>query len=758
MKLRAATILLLASALGASARAQPSAAADTTPAATGTPSQGPSDSKAPSPAAVGHNPADKSSGSASKSHTVSQVVVTAREPDVIRSADRKSYAVDKDLQASTGSIADVLRNLPSVQVDPEGGVAIRGDSNVTILIDGRPSGIVSAPGALLQIPASEFERVEVMTNPSAAFATNGSGAVINLIRRKAHKPGFDATVTGNVGEDGRENGSVRATYATSKLSLRASLSARRNETPSSTETRRTEVDPVEGSLDAMQDGASVSVTDSIMASGGADFTPDTKSRVSADVSYLRFDGRRTSQDAYVADDPTGLVAQSYMSTLAGASRGRFADEALSYVRKFGNDGRQLKLDFSHIGSTSDRRAPTRYTDIYGAPLAPDQTTSGSTAESETQLQAEFQGPLWRRSDLTLGSSLNIDRSDSGNALASGPSPSEEVDQPEFDNDFLFRRRVLAAYGTLQQTAGKLKILAGLRFENTHDHAESSNSNYAYLATANDVTPTLHFSYDLGRGQQLTASFSRRVQRPSGSILDPAITYVGPNSYLQGDSHLGPVVTDSFELGYDVQRKASDVAATLFYRDTDGLPTDVYSDLGGGTILTSFEPLGSQRDGGLELSLSNKLTRTIKFTVTATVMHSQIENAVAGLPTTLAANSYFGNGSLDWDITPKDLAQLSGSLFGKRLMAQGYMSPAGILNLGYRHAFSSRLALVVTADNVLGANRSTTVLDTPALREITHSRSGERLVFLGLVYSFGSAPRAAKPASFDYSAGSSGSSQ
>ncbi|WP_262423443.1 TonB-dependent receptor plug domain-containing protein [Brevundimonas denitrificans] len=132
------------------------------------------------------------------------------DPTAIRtSIDSTSYSLANDLQATTGSLADALRNIPSVDVDPQGGVSLRGDSNVTILVDGRPSGILSGPGraqALLQLPADQYARIEVMTNPSAAYSPEGSGGVINLITRPtAPRAGVQSTgsVRLNVGDDGR---------------------------------------------------------------------------------------------------------------------------------------------------------------------------------------------------------------------------------------------------------------------------------------------------------------------------------------------------------------------------------------------------------------------------------------------------------------------------------------------------------------------------------------------------------------------------
>src|SRR3569832_334685 len=142
---------------------------------------------------------------------VKEVTVTARTDDFRSAIDRRSYDITKDLQATSGSIVDALRNVPSVVVDVNGNVSLRGDANVKILIDGKPSAMLSgqvAAQTLQQLPASQIERVEVITNPSAEFSPDGSAGIINLVTKKTRKPGTTGGMRANVGNEGRWNGGV----------------------------------------------------------------------------------------------------------------------------------------------------------------------------------------------------------------------------------------------------------------------------------------------------------------------------------------------------------------------------------------------------------------------------------------------------------------------------------------------------------------------------------------------------------------------
>src|SRR5689334_11158971 len=157
------------------------------------------------------------------------IVVTGNRRQYDSSIDRRSYNVGSDVQAATGSIGDVLRNIPSVDVDLQGNVSLRGDPHVTILVDGKPTSLFNGPTGgqvLLQVPANQYERVEVMTNPSAAFGANGSGGIINLITRKNRAAGVTGSVRGALGTRGRRKLGASVADKVGKVTLSADVTWR----------------------------------------------------------------------------------------------------------------------------------------------------------------------------------------------------------------------------------------------------------------------------------------------------------------------------------------------------------------------------------------------------------------------------------------------------------------------------------------------------------------------------------------------------
>jgi hypothetical protein len=252
------------------------------PAAALAQAQTPQPSQTPAPAQqrpaqtpAGQTPAGQTPPASGQPASVGDVTVTARADDVRTSIDSVSYSLANDLQATSGSLADALRNVPSVDVDSEGNVSLRGDANVTILVDGRPSGILTGPGrgqALIQLPASQYARIEVMTNPSAAYSPEGSGGVINLITKPtAPKPGTQSTgsVRANVGDNGRWNAGLSGSWQKDRLTLSGDVSYRSDPTELSFSRTREQLDPTTGAV--------VSTTTSISRSSPSRTAPSAAS-------------------------------------------------------------------------------------------------------------------------------------------------------------------------------------------------------------------------------------------------------------------------------------------------------------------------------------------------------------------------------------------------------------------------------------------------------------------------------------------------
>ena len=341
------------------------------------------------------------------------IIVTGERPVAESSIDRKSYSVAHDLQAQSGSVADVLRNLPSVDVDAQGNVSLRGDQNVQILIDGKPSTSMNAANraeTIQQIPANAVDRVEVMTNPSAQFKPDGSSGLINIITKKSRKAGTTGTVQASVGSDGRFNFGVTVAHNSGPLTVNGGLTLRRDVAKRPFSDRRRRVDAATGQeAESTQDSLFLSKRLSRIATLGVDYDLSRADSLSAALSYnVRTGKPRIDEQDHVADGSGATVADYHRIGL-GWERETNSEGSLTYRHAFSGKDHELSVQVRRSESAETQHR--RYTSTYDVPsqqiVIEDQSPHAD--EVERELSVDYSGPTAGNGKLQLG--YDLERND-----------------------------------------------------------------------------------------------------------------------------------------------------------------------------------------------------------------------------------------------------------------------------------------------------------------------------------------------------------
>jgi outer membrane receptor protein involved in Fe transport len=675
---------------------------------------------------------------------VSAVEVQADAPQVRTSIDRRSYSVAGDLSAQSGSIADALRNLPSVEVDVQGNVSLRGDPSVTILIDGKPSSMFQGDGrgqALQQMPADRIDRVEVVTNPSAEFRADGTGGVINLITKKAKGAGATSSLRLTVGDSGRGGVSGSVGYNGPKLSASGDLNYRRDTADQVDYEHRRQAD-----LDSETKGKTQLDMEGVSSQGSVDYDVSDKLRVGGEARLGRFDFAVDSLADTAREDGTGNPTQAFQRDLTVRQRRDNGMIGANLRRKLAGDGHELTLKLSY-DVTDDNRVRTGHTvaTLPTASSAFDQQRLGYDTR-QTDLKGDYVRPMGEGRTLKLGFDLQFDDNGYVNRGFRGESLVGLTPDPLLTNQFLYEQTLSQAYVTYERPVGDLTVLAGLRYEKSQlDLAITSRRDENDTA---DILPSLHLSYPLGERQKLTASYSERLQRPGPFDLNPVPFLLDPLNYRIGNPNLKPQETRSFELGWQYRKAPLLAMATLYYRENDKVVSDVVTDIGGGVFVTTKANVAQSRNGGLELVLNGKLNKTLTYNLSSNLFWAELDGSNLGFPGKRSAATASGRASLSWQATPKDLIQVNGFLTGKRLTAQGYAMPSAGIDLGYRRKIDERLSLVVTVQDVLGLYRDKQVIDTPALKSLVVRDIDARMLRVGLAWTFGTG-KGRKDPGFDF---------
>jgi outer membrane receptor for ferrienterochelin and colicin len=692
--------------------------------------------------------------------TVEGVTVVAGTPDVQSSIDKQSYTLGKDLMATTGSVADALRNVPAVEVDLQGNLSMRGDSNVTILVDGKPAPAFEGKNradALQQLPADQIERVEVITNPSAAQNPEGSGGVINLITKKSRGSGLTGSAYATAASAGLKRMGLNLGYNSKTLAVTAALSGNYQRGKQHTVVDREAADPATGQfLSNIDHSLGRNINRGPSARVNLTWTATDKDQITAAASYTEQLLHGHPDDAYVDSGADGKPLSVF--DLSGRRRYLETDNSISAGWKHSfSEGHDLSVDAVYNNSVA--RDHVLNTVTTALPPAPPlfNLYHDDDDRDHSELRVAYSQKVAGGS-LKTGYEFRHEDEEDDYTDPTGPGPDRLAPRPDLANHYRFLQWVNAAYATYQHSFGALDAQVGLRLEDVKFDFEQLTSGRRDGQHYEKAYPSLHLNYKLDDDRKLSASYSVRVQRPPASVLNPRVYMQSGTPDIQvGNPDLRPKETQSFELGYEQRAGRQSYQATLYYRQTKHDFSQVETEIGNGIFQSSFLNLGSGHSVGAELSANGKFNSALSYSASLTPYWNEIDVGNSGVGGVSGARSIYGIGgraNLNWQVRPDDMVQLNAIENGRRVVAQGLLRPIFTLNMGWRHVINERLTATVTGQDLLASNRFHRDLDTTTLVEHVISRPVARAVFFRLDYRFGGG-KPAKAQDFDYESGGGG---
>ena len=685
--------------------------------------------------------------------SVAGVVVTAQKLDVETLIDRKVYRVTSDVQSTFGTLSDVLSVIPSVDVDPDGIVSLRGDTNVLILIDGKPSTQFSGAAAgdnLQSIPANDIERIEILTTPPAQFKADGAAGVINIIMRKKRPEGGHGSVQASRGSGGRSVLGADGSYKSGALAVSASAGYRQDYRH-----RFTQLDLVAPDSTTAQLIDNKSSIDerirreipTVRLSG--EYALNDRQSFSGSASWADRGGLRTYTELNDGSTPSGVITGSSRRLSPGHDPETDLDEKLGFTQKFGSPGETLDLSLHR--STSHQYEHYDYVNDSFIPPAATSYSNLSFHEDHgtTEFGADYALPLSKTRSLKLGYAFEQDDyrfENVGNNV--DPLTGVQTIDPNLTNDFKFRQQINATYVSYQASAGVWTWLVGLRAEEVHTDAELLTSGFSTTGSYFRVYPSLHVDRSLSDQSTLSFGASRRVTRPDPSNLNPYVDHEYTPNLQTGNPNLRPQFTQTYEVGYGYEGRGSSYGVTGYYRLNHDSVTDVTEYLGSGLSLTTKTNLPRSDSAGLELSANGHIVRALSYGISSNLFYSQIDAAalgLAGLQSTVGLNAKV---KLDYRPTSDDSAQITVTRTDKRLTPQGYVSAINILNLGYKRQLLPDLTAVITLSDAFDGQRYRRFAAAPSFTEQYQRTVLGRVLYIGFVYSFGSTKKD-KQSNFEY---------
>jgi outer membrane receptor protein involved in Fe transport len=690
--------------------------------------------------------ATNATGPATPGKVTSVNVVGERQNNRI---DRQVYDVKQDVSSTNGTAADALGNVPSVSVDPDGTVSLRGSTNVQILVDGKPSAMLQGDNrgpALQAMPSEDIDSIEVINNPGAEFGNEGGGGpILNLVMKRNRRAGGFGVVNANYGTAGRYNAAVNGSYNTGRWGMQGGVNVRHDGRNSTGDTERDQIDPVSGTdRHSSQTSTSTGLNDSAGLRGQLTYNLNDDDTLEANVGFMQRTNDQTGLDRYQVD-ADGVPTSDYLRATRRNGDNSNGMGGLRWDHKGEKIGELFRMDLRVSRSSNDN--DTRYANTYlvTPPNAESADSSQSVANSTriVDYTGDYERPLDGGAILKLGYKIADNKSDFDTRYFDvDPLTTLDVANGRRTNAFQVDEKNVALYGSYQwKLSERWGALVGLRTEYTHldlDQATTAlNASNSYL----NWIPSAFATYKLGEKSNLRFAYSHRLRRANANQLNPFVVYVDELNESSGNPMLKPVQTDSFEIGYETKAGGLDANLRGYFRNDRDTIRSRQVLVGENTLLTTLENGGSNRSGGLEFTLSGKLTPKLSINTSGNLAFTEQEQIdLNGAETRRTATSLSVRGRVNYQITPQDALQLMINAQGKTLAGTGYRQPMSTLNLSWRRNITPTLSLVMNVTDVFSSQKMETVTDSATLKERSIRRFDGRIAYVGLSWRFGGVPQ------------------
>ncbi len=530
--------------------------------------------------------------------SLDEVVIRAETTEVQVRLDKKIYNIGKDLTTSGATVSDALNNVPSVNVDVEGAISLRGNENVRILINGKPSAIAGfgSTDALRQLPAEAIERVEVITSPSARYDAEGTAGILNIILKKEKTLGLNGSFSANLGVPTSSGVSGNINLRTDNFNIFNTTSIRYRDAPGN----------------AFFNNQYFPTTFTDPDTGEEVTTDPTFDRVIEDRDYERLNrGFNTNLGIeYFLTESSSITASGFLrlgddEDLTTNNARKFSDGtlqettvreeleteedqsyqlSLNYVNNFNDEGHKLTADFQYENDEEEERSFITERRLQPSPFDfPSEDILNKETQEEYLIQADYVLPIGENAQFEAGYRGNFENEITDYTLNQENSTGVFVRNDTLSNIFDYTENVNAVYTQYGNKFGKFSFLLGLRLENTQLKGEiqssldedafsealgvdiDTNFDKNYLG----LFPTVNLIYEIAERENITLGYNRRINRPRGWFINPFPSRSSVTNVFQGNPDLDPAYASAFDLGYLKRWDKLTLTSSIYYQhETD----------------------------------------------------------------------------------------------------------------------------------------------------------------------------------------------
>tara|TARA_B100000787_G_scaffold170262_1_gene165376 strand:- start:258 stop:2738 length:2481 start_codon:yes stop_codon:yes gene_type:complete len=687
-------------------------------------------------------------------NTLDEVVIIAEKSTVEIRLDKRIYNVGKDMTVRGGSASDVLDNVPSVDVDVEGNVSLRGSENVRILIDGKPSALVGLSGtdALRQLPADAIERVEVITSPSARYDAEGTAGILNIILRKGIATGLNGSINTTIGDPKQYRVASNINLRTKKINFFTNLGYRNSSGPGKFLTNLSSIE--NGSLTSLriEDRVFERNRNGYNINLGLEYFITNESSITGTYFYRDSDNKNLSNNNITVFDANGILNLSDIRIQDEDEIDTTSQFSLNYTNNINSRGHKLTIDFQYSDS---EEIETAFINDSSA-LENNITTEES---KNILIQTDYTFPIDENTQFEIGYRGEFQDLTSNFLVTRIPlldfNPS---------NNLLFKQNVNAIYTQFGKKINKFSYLLGLRTEITDVKVRLINTNENFDYKYTELFPTINIGYEKTEDQSFTLGYSKRLRRPRFWYLNPFESRSSQNVIYKGNPGLIPTFTNSFDIGFLQKIGKFTLNSSIYFQHSINSIQRVSREEirfldGENQIITIREPinLASEDRYGFELTANYNPSRKIRLSGSFNVYQQEskglyaynkfiIDNITGTITTTPKTqdlgntnNSWFTRFNASFTLPWKIQMQNRLSYSGPRATAQSESTGVFSANIALsKDVFKEKGTLVLNVSDVFNSRKRKSTNYNPSIEyptSISYQESQWRVRQISLNFTY-----------------------
>lgn len=686
------------------------------------------------------------------SQVIDEIQVIGQRAQMRFEIDKKVFDVASNISQTGGSASDILGNIPSVEVDNEGEISLRGNSSVTVWINGKASGLTADNQAqiLEQIPAESIERIELITNPSAKFSPEGTSGIINIILKKDRKAGYYGSIQTGADILGGYNASASINYSSGKIESYLNAGYRKRKSEGEEYTNRTNLDDSGNPLSYLNQKAENDRDNgSVFTRAGLTYhiTPNDYLSLEAFGHF----GNRKSNNAihYESDIPNSFATSERLSHSKNSSSG--GNVNLEYKHEFSKTSNlvaRASWDLWKSDGTSTYRQHSSFSNN-------EETSSWQKQESDNhseswEIQTDYLNQFSEDSKVEIGYKGTFSTQKSPVETYSGATEETASLDEQLYNHFTYDRNIHALYTTYSTKFNNFGVQLGLRGEYTETdtkslgYGESESAASPYKDDYFSLFPSVFLSYSLPGNNEVQVNYTRRVSRPRSWQLNPFMNMTDSLNISYGNPYLDPEFSNSFELNYIKNWEKHTLSFSAYYRNTDNVIQRIrYRE--GQVMKSTSANITQSSSTGAEVVAKNKLLSFLDVTTTLNLYYNKLDGFSytpegANAPVTGESDENFSwnakviaNVMLPYAISMQATANYN----SRRIIAQGHRKPNYNIDLGVRKSFFNRkVSISVNVQDILNSRSWHSITSGNGFRQDSDSWRKGRIFRFALTYNFG----------------------